>query len=121
VLRALESNAIVAMQGDRDFNNTGVPVSFFGKEAYFPRGPMRMAMATGAKVLPAFILRRPDGRYRAVIEEPLEIDRGGGDRDAALKRNLERYVAILERYVRANPEQWYCFYPFWNDPSREEV
>jgi lauroyl/myristoyl acyltransferase len=118
VLRALESNGIVAMQGDRDFNNTGVPVSFFGKAAYFPRGPMRVAMATGAKVLPAFILRRPDGRYRAIIEAPLEIERSG-DRDAALTRNLERYVAILERYVRQYPEQWYCFYPFWDDPSRK--
>jgi KDO2-lipid IV(A) lauroyltransferase len=119
VLRALEGNAIVAMQGDRDFNNTGVPVKFFGRDAYFPRGPMRVAMATGARVLPAFILRQPDGRYRAIIEEPLEVDRSG-DRDAALTRNLERYVAILERYVRRYPEQWYCFYPFWDDPSRTE-
>jgi KDO2-lipid IV(A) lauroyltransferase len=119
VLRALESNAIVAMQGDRDFNNTGVPIPFFGRTAYFPRGPIRVAMATGAKVLPAFILRRPDGRYRAVIEGPLEMA-SSADRDAALTRNLERYVAILERYVRQYPEQWYCFYPFWDDPSRKK-
>ena len=119
VLRALESNAIVAMQGDRDFNNTGVAVPFFGREAYFPRGPFRVAMATNAVVLPAFILRTPDGRYRAVIEEPLEVVRKG-DRDAALRENMSRYVAILERYVRERPEQWYCFYPFWDDPTRKE-
>lgn len=117
VLRALEQNAIVAMQGDRDFNNTGIAVPFFGRPAYFPRGPFRVAMATGAAVLPAFIRRVPDGRYRAILEEPLEIARGG-DRDAALRTNVSRYVAILERYVRENPEQWYCFYPFWDDPSR---
>jgi Kdo2-lipid IVA lauroyltransferase/acyltransferase len=118
VMRALESNAIVAMQGDRDFNNTGVPVPFFGKEAFFPRGPLRVAMATGAAVLPAFIIRVSEDRYRAIIEEPLVIDRDG-DRDLALRRNIERYVSILERYVRAFPEQWYCFYPFWDDPSRK--
>ncbi|MGH9367997.1 MAG: lysophospholipid acyltransferase family protein [Thermoanaerobaculia bacterium] len=117
VLRALGRNAIVAMQGDRDFDNTGVAVPFFGKEAFFPRGPLRVAMATEATVLPAFIVRVPDGRYRAILEEPLEIDRGG-DREAALRRNLRRYVSILERYVRQYPEQWYCFYPFWDDPSR---
>jgi KDO2-lipid IV(A) lauroyltransferase len=27
-------------------------------------------------------------------------------------------VAVLERYVRQYPDQWYCFYPFWEDPSR---
>ena len=111
VMRALESNGIVAMQGDRDFNNTGI--------AFFPRGPLRVAMATQAVVLPAFIVRVPDGRYRAVLGEPLAIERGG-DREAALRENLRRYVAILERTIRASPEQWYCFYPFWDDPSRVE-
>ena len=117
VMRALERNEIVAMQGDRDFNNTGIAVSFFGRDAFFPRGPFRVAMATGATVLPAFIVRVPDGRYRAVIEEPLEIERTGRS-DEALSRNVARYVAILERYVRDYPDQWYCFYPFWDDPSR---
>jgi KDO2-lipid IV(A) lauroyltransferase len=118
VLRALSKNGIVAMQGDRDFDNTGIAVPFFGREAFFPRGPLRVAMASGAAVLPAFIVRMRDGRYRAIVEEPLTIETGE-DRDAALFRNLERYVAILERYVREYPEQWYCFYPFWDDPSRK--
>ena len=118
VLRALARNEIVAMQGDRDFDNTGVPVPFFGRDAYFPRGPLRVAMATDAAVLPAFIVRVPDGRYRAIIEEPLVVDRGG-DREVTLRRNLERYVAILERYVRQYPDQWYCFFPFWDDPTRK--
>src|SRR6266540_1553781 len=118
VLRALDDNAVVAMQGDRDFDNSGIAVPFFGREAYFPRGPLRVAMASGATVLPAFIVRVPDGRYRAIVEDPLEID-ATGDRDAALLRNIRRYVAILERYVREYPEQWYCFYPFWDDPSRK--
>ncbi len=115
VMRALESNSIVAMQGDREFNNTG---PFFGRDAFFPRGPLRVAMATEAAVLPAFIVRVREGRYRAVVEKPLSIERGG-DREAALRENLRRYVAILQRYVAASPEQWYCFYPFWDDPSRQ--
>jgi lauroyl/myristoyl acyltransferase len=117
VLRALRENAIVAMQGDRDFSNTGIAVPFFGREAFFPRGPFLVAMATPVTVLPAFIVRMPDGRYRAIVEDPLEIERGG-DREAALRVNVGRYVEILQRYVAENPEQWYCFYPFWDDPSR---
>ena len=107
------------MQGDRDFDNTGVAVRFFGQEAYFPRGPLRVAMASGATVLPAFIVRMPDGRYRAIVEEPLLVE-NGENRDLSLRRNLERYVAILERYVRQYPDQWYCFFPFWDDPSRKK-
>ncbi|HTY43024.1 MAG TPA: lysophospholipid acyltransferase family protein [Thermoanaerobaculia bacterium] len=118
VLRVLGENGIVAMQGDRDFDNTGIAIPFFGREAYFPRGPLRVAMASGAVVLPAFIVGLPDGRYRAIVEEPLAVV-SEGDRDAALRTNLAAYVALLERYVRAFPEQWYCFYPFWDDPSRK--
>ncbi len=117
VLRALGHNEIVAMQGDRDFDNTGVAASFFGREAFFPRGPFRVAMASGAALLPAFIVRLPDGRYRAIVEEAIRIE-SDGDRDAALRRNIGRYVTLLERYVREYPDQWYCFYPFWDDPSR---
>lgn len=118
VLRALSENGIVAMQGDRDFDNTGIALPFFGREAFFPRGPLRVAMASGATVLPAFIVRVPDGRYRAVVEAPLAIETSG-DRDEALRENLRRYAELLERYVREYPEQWYCFYPFWDDPSRK--
>ncbi len=119
VLRALGRNEIVAMQGDRDFDNTGVAATFFGREAFFPRGPFRVAMASGAALLPAFIVRLPDGRYRAIVEQAVRVETAG-DRDAALRRNIERYVALLERYVREYPHQWYCFYPFWDDPSRKE-
>jgi lauroyl/myristoyl acyltransferase len=118
VLRVLGQNGIVAMQGDRDFDNTGIAVPFFGRDAFFPRGPFRVAMASGATVLPAFVVRVADGRYRAIVEGPLTIEQGG-DRDAALRKNVERYVGILERYAREYPDQWYCFYPFWDDPSRK--
>jgi len=120
VLRALSENGIVAMQGDRDFDNTGIAMPFFGRPAFFPRGPLRVAMASGATVLPAFIVRGTGGGYRAIVEEPLPIETAG-DRDAALRENLRRYIAILERYVGDYPDQWYCFYPFWDDPSRKEA
>ena len=94
-------------------------VPFFGREAFFPRGPLRVAMASGATVLPAFIVRLPDGRYRAIVEEPLRDRDRRATATRRSRRNLRRYVAILERYVREYPEQWYCFYPFWDDPSRE--
>ena len=119
VLRVLSQNGIVAMQGDRDFDNTGVAMPFFGREAYFPRGPLRVAMASGATVLPAFIVRMPDGRYRAIVEGPLLVEIRRRTGISLCGRNLERYVAILERYVGQYPDQWYCFFPFWDDPSRK--
>jgi len=105
------------MQCDRDFNNTGIAVDFFGAPAFFPRGPFIAAMSTGAAFLPAFILRENDGRYRILIEDPLEIS-VEGSHEEAIRRNVQSFVRILERCVRRDPAQWYCFYPFWDDPTR---
>ena len=120
VIQALSDGQIVAMQCDRDFNNTGVAVNFFGGPAYFPRGPFVAAMATGAVFLPSFVVRQPDHTYRVLIEEPLEISRAG-PHEEDVARNVERFVRILERYVARYPTQWYCFYPFWDDPTRKQM
>jgi lauroyl/myristoyl acyltransferase len=116
VVQALARGQTLGIQCDRDFNNTGVAVEFFGKPAYFPRGPFAAAMVSGAAMLPSFILREGD-RYRIVIEDELPISRSGRHADD-LRANVERFVRILESYVRRYPTQWYCFYPFWDDPSR---
>lgn len=118
VVQALSAGQIVAMQCDRDFNNTGICVEFFGSPAFFPRGPFVAAMATGATFLPSFVVRLPDHRYRVMIEEPLEISRGG-THEEDVRHNVERFVRLLERYVAKYPTQWYCFYPFWDDPTRK--
>lgn len=119
VVQALARGKTLGIQCDRDFNNTGVAVEFFGRSAFFPRGPFTAAMVSGAAVLPSFILREGD-RYRIVIEEELPVSRGG-DHAADLQANVERFVRLLESYVRRYPTQWYCFYPFWDDPSRREA
>lgn len=119
VVQALARGETLGVQCDRDFNNTGVSVDFFGRPAFFPRGPFAAAMVSGAAVLPSFILRDGD-RYRIVIEGELEISRGGKHAED-LRANVERFVRLLETYVRRFPTQWYCFYPFWDDPSRRDA
>ena len=118
VVQALARGQVLGIQCDRDFNNTGVAVDFFGRPAYFPRGPFTAAMVSGAAMLPSFILREGD-RYRIVIENELPIRRDGSHSEA-LRANVEQFVRLLETYVRRYPTQWYCFYPFWDDPSRQK-
>jgi lauroyl/myristoyl acyltransferase len=64
-------------------------------------------MGTGAALIPAFVLMRPDGRYFGIIEKPLELHRGG-DRDQDIEKNLLEIASVFERYIRKYPDQWYC-------------
>src|SRR5690606_23326468 len=52
LLRRLRENKVVCLVGDRDLNGSGVPVTVFGERARFPAGPARLALSTGAALLP---------------------------------------------------------------------
>lgn len=116
LLRALREGRFVAMQGDRDVSGTGRRLPFFGRISSFPLGPFRLAAASGAPILPVFILMEPDGRYRVTVERPIRLGPGPGSRSAPDERELsaalERWVGILTSVIAENPEQWYLFTRF---------
>ncbi len=111
-LRILEHGGIVAAHGDRDFNNQGWPVEFFGAEANLPPGPFLLAARAGALVLPTFFLLTPERRFLVIYEAPMEIEETG-DVEARARSAMRAWARILERRIREHPTQWYCFYPFW--------
>ena len=114
VLRALEGNTLVAMQGDRDVSGTGRRLPFFGATASFPVGPFRLAAASGAPLLPVFVLVDADGRYRTIVKPPIPVEEGGrGARGEAITAAMGTFVSLLEETIRAYPAQWYQFTPFW--------
>lgn len=112
VNRALKDNELVAIQGDRDPANNGIEVEFFGKKARFPKGPVMLAMKTGAPLIPAFTIMGDDGRYHPVAEAPIELS-ATGDFEADIRANVEKTATVIERYVRLYPDQWFNFYHFW--------
>lgn len=124
VLRVLRSGGAVAVQGDRDFNDSGISVSFFGKSTYFPRGPATLALIAKVPILPAFILREEDtagagsGGFRVIFADPIEPVGNPRDEDA-IRPLVAKTAEVIERVVREHPDQWYCFYPFWDDATRD--
>ena len=108
LLAALRRNEIVAVQSDRAAGgDADTLLPFFGAPAPFPIGPLQLARAAGAPVLPAFCVLRADGTYRITLEEPIWVERGGE------KASLRRLVAALERAVADQPDQWFNFYDVW--------
>lgn len=102
IVAALRRGEIVAMLVDRWEGTDGVPAKFFGADHRFPRGPFVLSRATGAPVIPAFIVRDGNG-YRGVIDPPLLMD--GLDDESGARVVSES----LERMVRNCPDQWYNF------------
>lgn len=114
----LRQGAMVGMQGDRDFSLNGVPMPFFGREVPFPRGPWELAAMTGAPIVTSFFFTDAQRRFHARFGAPIRVAGGRGERMASIETGMRAYVADLEALVREHPSQWYCFYPFWDDPAR---
>ena len=111
-LRVLQDGGIVAAHGDRDFNDQGWSVSFFGANAPFPPGPFLLAAKAHALIVPTFFLTRPDRRFEVIYEPPIEVE-ADGPLEQRAREAMRGWVGMLERQVRATPHQWYTFYPFW--------
>lgn len=118
LVKVLQEGKLVGMQGDRDFSMNGVRIPFFGREAFFPRGPWELAAMTGAPILCGLFFMDAEQRFHAVFTEPIYLRARRGERMQEIEAGMRRYVAMLESFIREHPEQWYCFYPFWDDPMR---
>ncbi|HJV88809.1 MAG TPA: lysophospholipid acyltransferase family protein [Holophagaceae bacterium] len=121
LVKVLREGQVVGMQGDRDFSLNGLPIPFCGREAYFPRGPWELAAMTGAPILPTFFFLDAEHRFHARFGAPIRITGVRGERMQAIEAGMRAYAADLERLVRQDPSQWYCFYPFWDDPARQSA
>ena len=104
IVAALRRGEIVAMLVDRWEGSDGVPAKFLGETRRFPRGPFVLSRATGAPILPAYIVRDGNG-YRGVLDPPLPM--GDGDDEPVVRMVSES----LERMIRTHPDQWYNFAP----------
>jgi KDO2-lipid IV(A) lauroyltransferase len=112
VLRYLRNNEIVGILADQDVDSVdGVYVNFFGKPAYTPTGPVVLAKATGAEIIPTFMIEE-GGRHVMVFEKPLELT-DTGDKERDLVVNTQKWSDIFESYIRRYPEEWVWMHERW--------
>ena len=110
-----EMVGILADRGPSGERRVSVP--FLGAPADFPAGPVLLAALLGAPVFLCYGIRTAPRRYRVGIEPFAErITLRREHRDADLRVHVGRYAAALERLCRANPYQWFNFFPFWTEP-----
>ncbi|MBN1253760.1 MAG: lysophospholipid acyltransferase family protein [Deltaproteobacteria bacterium] len=116
VVRVLKEKKVVAMLGDRSGNNNNtIALDFFGRKTPFPLGVATLAMATGAAVLPVFVVLK-DGKYWGTIERPIYFHSPSRkEREEEMRRGMAKLAKIFERYIKKYPDQWYNFYSYWGE------
>src|SRR5271168_2333941 len=84
----------------------GIFVDFFGTAACTASGMARVALKTGAAVLPGFLLwEESSQRYVLHFGEPLALVQTG-DNESDVLANTALFTKVLESYIREYPGQW---------------
>jgi Kdo2-lipid IVA lauroyltransferase/acyltransferase len=91
----------------------GVFVPFFGIPAYTASGLARVALRTGAAVVPGFtVWDEQQRKYKICFDPALALVRSGDD-EADVVANTAAFTAVIEKYVRRHPEQWLWVHRRW--------
>jgi KDO2-lipid IV(A) lauroyltransferase len=123
LISAMRKNETVGILMDTNMTPPqGVFVNFFGIAACTASGLARVALHTGATVVPAFtiwdsVLRK----YRVEFAPPVEMVRTG-DNEADAVANTARFTKIIEEFVRRYPDQWLWVHRRWKaQPAGEKA
>lgn len=111
----LAQGTVVGMLGDRSLGKDDTrDVDFLGTPAALPLGPFRMAAVMKRPVLFMTGLYLGGNRYDIHFETLADFSsvppRG---RTLAVQGAMTRYAALLERFCRAAPYNWFNFFDFW--------
>ena len=111
-LSVLRRNQILGFVADRDFFDHGLELPWFGRSVKVPTGPAAFSLRTGAPIVPSFLVRKPDGRYRFILHPPINAPQGLA-REEAVRRTTLACLDSMARVIRRYPTQWYMFQEFW--------
>jgi lauroyl/myristoyl acyltransferase len=118
-IRWLRDGKVMPLLCDRDIQNTGMVLPFFGAETRVPVGATELALRTGALVIPMFCRRTKGGRFDVFADPPLEMV-VTGNLEEDLRANTLKIIAAIEKYVRQDPGQWIVLESIWEPKERPE-
>lgn len=112
LLKSLSQNGIIGILLDQNVTHTeGFFVDFFGTPACTNKGPAILAAASGAAVVPTFIVRS-GMKHKIVIGKGVKLA-NTGDKEKDAFENTARCTKVIEDMIRKHPEQWFWVHRRW--------
>ena len=121
VLKALNNAGIVGILADQNtLPEEGAFVEFFGTTACTTTGIARLALHTGAAVVPGYAYWDVASRkYKLRFEPAVELAESG-DAERDIQENTQRFAKITESIIREFPEQWVWVHARWKTRPKGE-
>ena len=109
--RRLAAGGVVCLLADRDVTGTGLPVTLHGRATTMPAGPARLALSTGAALVPASVwYGRREVRVR--LHEEI-VAPPGADRRHRAAAMTQALADVFTDAIRRHPQDWHVLQPVW--------
>ncbi|CAN5670328.1 phosphatidylinositol mannoside acyltransferase [soil metagenome] len=102
----LRDNRIIALMAERDLTRKGVEVDFFGELTRMPAGAAKLAIETGAALLPVHCYNTPDSW---VFDVSGPLDTASGDVQIVTQALADSFADG----IAAHPGDWHMLQPQW--------
>ncbi len=112
----LRAGGVICLMGERDLTGKGVPVTFFGERTWMPAGAAKLAVETGAALIPVHCWFTEDaaGNEGWGFKTEPALDVSGGVA-AATQALADRFAAN----IAAHPADWHMLQPLWESDLSE--
>ncbi|MBI4387723.1 MAG: lysophospholipid acyltransferase family protein [Candidatus Omnitrophica bacterium] len=118
ILKVLRSNRPIGILPDQDVDSIeGVFVPFFGELAYTPSAPAKISRASGAPILPTFMVREGKG-YRLIGRDLIWPEDFNSESDPIMSMT-KQWSSVVESVIREYPEQWVWMHRRWKTRPKQ--
>ncbi len=111
LITALRNGQSIALLNDQKFDE-GIEIPFFGVGAMTAPGPTRLALQTGAPLIPMSIIRTQGAHFKVTIHAPLALQKTES-RSADIKNGVVKITTFIENHIRGNPTDWFWVHRRW--------
>ena len=111
LITALRSGQSIALLNDQKFDE-GLEIPFFGVGAMTAPGPTRLALQTGAPLIPMSITRTKGARFRVTIHPAIPLE-ATGNRSSDIRDGVVKISRFIEEHIRNHPTDWFWVHRRW--------
>lgn len=122
-LKALRRGDVLCILPDRHAGAEGALLPLLGRATRFETSPARLAVMSGAPIVPVWGVRRSpwlrDGRIQILARPAFHVQASREEREAAVIQGTRQVIASLEEIVRQHPDQWSWMLRRWRASDAE--
>ncbi len=112
--RLKNGEAVGLLIDQKSGDQNSAKVDFFGMPAETTLSVAMLKLKFDPTVVPIFIARERDGRYRMIIDEPVDYTaKEIESKEKKMEAMTAKYTQAIERVVREYPSQWFWMHNRW--------